>query len=143
LIASVIMEQARRTNAEGRASRAWLDQLRAVAEEGIELDVPRPEHERWLLVETMRTAGFRLLDAWTEIVILTCYVTDLPRLEQIAPPPSQETPIRNSVPASGFERHKLLNRIRALLAKAEATSYAAEAETYGESSGSDDAACDR
>jgi hypothetical protein len=132
LIASVIMEQARRANAEDRASRTWLDQLHAVAEEGIELDLPRPEHERWLLVETMSTAGFRLLDAWTEIVILTCCVTDLPRLEQIAPPPSAwETPIRNSVPGiQDSERHKLLNRIRALLAKAEATSYAAEAETF-------------
>jgi len=132
LIASVIMEQARRANAEGRASRAWLDQLRAVAEEGIELDLPRPDHEGWLLVETMSTAGFRLLDVWTEIVILTCYVTDLPILEQIAPPPSaRETLIRNSVPGiQDSERHKLLNRIRALLAKAEATSYAAEAETF-------------
>jgi uncharacterized protein DUF2786 len=132
LIASVIMEQARRANAERRASRAWLDQVHAVAEEGIELDLPRPDHERWLLVETMMTAGFRLLDAWTEIVILTCYLTDLPRLEQIAPPPSAwETPLRNSVPSThDSARHKLLNRIRALLAKAEATSYAAEAETF-------------
>jgi Protein of unknown function (DUF2786) len=132
LIASVIMEQARRANAERRASRAWLDQVHAVAEEGTELDLPRPDHERWLLVETMMTAGFRLLDAWTEIVILTCYLTDLPRLEQIAPPPSAwETPRRNSVPSThDSARHKLLNRIRALLAKAEATSYAAEAETF-------------
>jgi hypothetical protein len=72
------------------------------------------------------------VDAWIEVVVLAGVVSDLPMLERAAPPPSSwGTRVTTSTSSeSDSERHKLLNRIRALLAKAEATSYAAEAETF-------------
>lgn len=132
LIASVITEQAERGGAEGRAPRQWLDQLRAVAEDTIELGVVGHRQNPWLLVETMTRAGYRLVEAWAEVLMLAGCLADLPTLEQIAPPPSAwgKPAARSSVVEPGSERHKLLKRIQALLAKAEATSYAAEAESF-------------
>jgi Protein of unknown function (DUF2786) len=132
LIAAVITEQARAVGAEGRAPREWLDQLRAVAEEAGDFAPPRTGQHRWLLIETMTRLSYGLVDAWADVVVLAGLVSDLPMLEQIAPPPSSwGTRAATSSPSEpDSDRHKLLNRIRALLAKAEATSYAAEAETF-------------
>jgi Protein of unknown function (DUF2786) len=136
VIAAVITEHATAVSAADRAPQDWLDQLRAVAEETVELATelgpPGPRHDRWSLVEAMARAGYRLADAWADVVVLANYVAGLPVLEQIAPPPSAwGRPARNPSSAqSDPERHKLLNRIRALLAKAEATPYAAEAESF-------------
>jgi hypothetical protein len=132
LIAAVIIEQTRRQGAAGRVPRPWLDQLRAVREETVEVALPESAQHRWSVVETMSRAGYRLVDAWTETVMLARYVTELPALERIVPPPSAweasvQHPARDK---PNSERQKLLNRIRALLAKAEATPYAAEAESF-------------
>jgi Protein of unknown function (DUF2786) len=136
VVAAVITAHAQAVSAADRAPQDWLDQLRAAAEEApdlaTELAPPGPRHDRWLLIKTMTRAGYRLVDAWADVVVLASYVAGLPVLEQIAPPPSAwGRPVRNSSSAeSDSERHKLLNRIRALLAKAEATPYPAEAESF-------------
>jgi hypothetical protein len=131
-IAAVITEYARAAGVEGRAPREWHNQLKAVAEEAAELTQFAAGHDPWSLIETMTRAGYRLLDAWAEVVVLAGHVASLPILEAIAPPPSAwgKPAARSSVAEPDSERHKLLNRIRALLAKAEATPYAAEAESF-------------
>jgi len=131
-IAAVITEHARSAGADDRAPREWRNQLRAVAEEAAELTPFGAGHDPWLLIETMTRAGYRLLDAWADVVVLAGQVASLPILEAIAPPPSAwgKPVARSSVTEPDSERHKLLNRIRALLAKAEATPYAAEAESF-------------
>jgi hypothetical protein len=132
LIAAVITEHASAVGVETRAPREWLDQLRAVAEEGGEFASPRTRQDRWLLVETMTRLSYGLVDAWADVVVLAGVVADLPMLERIAPPPSAWGTRAGNSPRQepDSDRHKLLNRIRALLAKAEATSYAAEAEAF-------------
>ena len=56
----------------------------------------------------------------------------LPKLEPVLPPPSAwgRRPAAAQPKAGSSERDLLLNRVRALLAKAEATEFAAEAEVF-------------
>ena len=131
-IAAVITEHGRAVRAEELAPREWLNQLRAVAEDAADLAPSAGGYDRWLLIQTLARAGYRLVDAWGDVVVLAGIVSSLPPLERIVPPPSAwvKPAPRSSVAEPDSERQKLLNRIRALLAKAEATSYAAEAESF-------------
>jgi hypothetical protein len=76
--------------------------------------------------------GARLVDAWTDLLQLVGLLTRAPVLEQLVPPPSAwgRTAPRNRPDDIAPERGRLLHRIRTLLAKAENTEFAAEAETF-------------
>jgi len=63
-----------------------------------------------------------LLDA---VLTLLRFLGSLPPIEMLAPPPGQAAPVRK---AAGSDAK--LERVRALLAKAEGTSFPAEAEAY-------------
>jgi hypothetical protein len=127
LLATAIGVQARSAQAEQRAPQPWLDQLRAVADEAwpASCDVAG-------LARAAVGHGARLDDAWIDIDLLVALLTTLPVLEQLTPPPSAwGRPSTRSRPENGAsERGRLLSRIRALLAKAENTEFAAEAETF-------------
>ena len=127
LVATAIGVQARSAQAEQRAPQTWLDQLRAVADEAWSADSDVAG-----LARAGVGHGVRLDDAWTDLDLLVALLTTLPVLEQLTPPPSAwGRPSTRSRPEDGAsERGRLLSRIRTLLAKAENTEFAAEAETF-------------
>ncbi|MER7008051.1 DUF2786 domain-containing protein [Dactylosporangium sp. NPDC000555] len=76
-------------------------------------------------------AARRRLDrvsALDDLLSLLVVLAELPAIEVLVPPPG--TAPRRAVPAAARVDERLLDRVRALLAKAESTGYPAEAETY-------------
>jgi hypothetical protein len=131
VIAAVATEQAAAAGTLSRAPHDWLNQLRVVAEEAGELAPASGQRATWLLAAAICKSGLELVDAWVDIIAVVGSISALPRLERIAPPPSEWGKATRVAPADpGSERGRVLKRIRALLAKAEATDYAAEAETF-------------
>jgi hypothetical protein len=129
LLGAAIGAQARSVQAEQRAPQAWLDQLGAVADEALPA-APGGSGDR--LVRSVMGQGIRPVEAWTDLVQLLEMLTTLPVLEQLVPPPSAwgRTAPQSRPDCDASERGRLLNRIRTLLAKAENTEFAAEAETF-------------
>ena len=127
LLGAAIAAQARSVQAEQRVPQAWLDQLGAVADEA--LAGGRVGSAR---ASGPSRQGVRLIDVWTDLVQLLEMLTTLPVLEQLVPPPSawRRTTARSRPDDDASDRGRLLNRIRTLLAKAENTEFAAEAETF-------------
>jgi hypothetical protein len=74
------------------------------------------------VLQHRRVDRVTLLDA---VLTLLTLLRDLPPIEMLVPPPGQATPARR---APGNDAK--LERVRALLAKAEATTFPAEAEAY-------------
>ncbi len=131
LIASVIADQADVVHALRRAPHDWLNQLRVVAEEAGELAAVNDQRATWLLAAAWCRSGLGLVEAWVDIITVARLISELPRLEQIAPPPSAwGKPVDRAPVDPASERGKVLRRIRALLAKAEATDHPAEAESF-------------
>ena len=129
LLATAIGAQARSAQTEQRAPQQWLDQLGAVADEALPVG---PEPDLGGLVRAVTGQGALLVDAWTDLLHLVRLLTTVPVLEQLVPPPSAwgRTSTRSRTDTDSSERGRLLNRIRTLLAKAENTEFAAEAETF-------------
>jgi Protein of unknown function (DUF2786) len=131
IIAAVITNQAKAVQAFSRAPQDWLNQLRVVAEEAGELTAGNDQRTTWLLAAALCKSGLGLVEAWVKIITVAGSISELPVLERIAPPPSEWGRAVDLAPSdSHSERGKVLKRIRALLAKAEATDHAAEAETF-------------
>ena len=131
IIAAVITSQAKAVHALSRAPQDWLNQLQVVADEAGELAAGNDQQASWLLVVAMCKSGLGLVEAWVEIITVAGSISELPVLERIAPPPSEWGKAVDPVPSDpDSERGRVLKRIRALLAKAEATDHAAEAETF-------------
>ena len=109
---------ARPTDGGERGTTCWPGSRRAV----------RPVWSR----PTCGGAGSWSLDVWSDVVQLAGVLSRLPKLEQVLPPPSAwgRRPVAAQPKAGSSERDLLLNRVRALLAKAEATEFAAEAEVF-------------
>jgi hypothetical protein len=127
LLATAIGAQARSAQAEQRAPQPWLDQLRVVADEAWSTDSDVAG-----LARAAVGHGVRLEDAWTDLDLLVALLTTLPVLEQLMPPPSAwgRPFIRIRPKDETSDRGRLLSRIRTLLAKAESTEFAAEAEAF-------------
>lgn len=131
LVAAVITDQAEAVRAMGRAPQDWISQLGVVAEEAGELVAANGQRASWLLAAAMCRSGRGLVEAWVDIITLAGLISELPRLELTAPPPSEWCNVVDRARLDpGSERGRVLKRIRALLAKAEATDHAAEAETF-------------
>jgi Protein of unknown function (DUF2786) len=131
LIASVITDQAEAVRARGRAPQDWQNQLRVVAEEAGELAPVNDQRATWLLAAAWCRTGLGLVEAWVDVITVARLISELPRLEQIAPPPSAWEKAVDLAPVDPISaRGKVLRRIRALLAKAEATDHPAEAESF-------------
>ncbi len=131
VIAAVITSQAKAVHALSRGPQDWLNQLQVVADEAGALAARKDQEASWLLVVAMCKSGLGLVEAWVEIITIAGLLSELPVLELIAPPPSEwgkAVDRASSDPDSA--RDRVLKRIRALLAKAEATDHAAEAETF-------------
>lgn len=130
---AAVREQAKRTRAYERAPRPWLSQLDA-------LDQPLDPASSWRVTGH----GTDPLNGWCVALQLMVQLRQLYEQPLIGPPPSkwpqqrtQREPWRHTRSRqSGADQDagphdaKMLGRIRALLAKAEATEYAAEAEAF-------------
>jgi len=131
IIAAVITTQVKALHALNCAPQDWLNQLQVVVDEARELAAGNDQQAGWLLVVAMCKSGLGLVQAWVEIITVAGLISELPVLERIAPPPSEWGKAGDRVAADpDSERARVLKRIRALLAKAEATDHAAEAETF-------------
>ncbi len=127
LMATLITEQARVVGAGRRAPQAWREQLDLIAEVAV------PAAGDWLPVTTLLAVRGTEAGAWAEVFGLVKMLAELPPFSPLLPPPSRwgrAAAAETRAGARGDERDRLLNRIRALLAKAEATEHAAEAETF-------------
>lgn len=128
--AGLIAAQARVQRAVDRAPQHWLDQLAALAD----LPLGRPAGEnKWSVFDEWRRAN--AWDAWHDVLTLLGHVLDRHPMQRIAAPPSS-WPTRRVPPAprsaggpAGHDPKKLAT-IRALLAKAEATTFAKEADAF-------------
>jgi hypothetical protein len=131
LSAAVITDQAEAVRAVQRAPQDWLNQLEVVAEEAGGLAAGRDQRTTYLLAAALGRSGLGLVEAWVDIITVARLISELPRLELIAPPPSKWGKLVDLAPFDPVsERGKVLKRIRALLAKAEATNHPAEADTF-------------
>lgn len=109
--------------AEERAPAAWLEQLRAL---------PGWGHQRsgWLVT---RSSGSSRIEEWIAGLQLVARLRSLHTQPLIGPPPSRWDPRLHRAPVDHIRQPisaKIRTRIRALLAKAEATDYPDEAEAF-------------
>ncbi len=118
--------------ASDRAPRHWLDQLAVLTE--VPLDRVGSRDGWTVFDEWLRANAW---DAWHDVTTLLAHFLDRHPMHRIAPPPSS-WPTRRAAPApqsagpggpAGHDPKKLAT-IRALLAKAEATTFAEEADAF-------------
>jgi len=121
LAVALIAEHARRTDAAHRAPETWVDQLR-------ELGALAPGDPA-VVPAWHRSARRPPAEAWRIVLQLVGVLRSTPRIEVLVPPPSRWGPARprRSVEAAPGD-DRVLRRIRGLLAKAESTEFAEEAE---------------
>ncbi|SNS92977.1 DUF2786 domain-containing protein [Rhodococcoides kyotonense] len=113
---SLIAEHARRTRAMSTAPDEWKAQL-------LELGVdPGTDLARFRAVSSLNPRTF-----WTSLFRLLASVRRLRDMVEVGPPPSRWG---ESQPPSQGADAKVLHRIRALLAKAESSTFSAERETF-------------
>jgi hypothetical protein len=131
LMAALIMEQADRTQAFERAPKPWLSQLKAADRDAMAAGLRAASIPTAFLAAAAQVrAGSSLVDAWTTALRLASHLQQLPSLPLLVDPPSAwgKSYQRRPAPSDSSDRARALTKVRALLAKAEATGYAAEAE---------------
>lgn len=124
LACRAVLRQAALVDAASNAPEEWVRQLRDLPVK----PVARPaEHglEHWADDEDLDTA-----DAIVHGVRLLAIVQRRPSVQQLLLPPSRWHEPRHVGPRPAAVDDKLLGRIRALLAKAEATTFPEEADTF-------------
>jgi hypothetical protein len=91
----------------------------------------------WPGEQTFLSAAADIWSSWTEAIAhaieLLSTIGSLPRLEQFGPAPGQGRQARSVAGAAAARidvDERILSRVRALLAKAESTTFPAEAETF-------------
>jgi hypothetical protein len=121
LAVALIGEHARRSDAMSRAPDVWVEQLR-------ELDAVAPGDPA--VVSSWHRAERRTpAEAWRIVLQLAGVLRSAVRIEQLVPPPSRWGPVRaRPLGEAGPADDRVLRRIRGLLAKAESTEFAEEAE---------------
>jgi hypothetical protein len=123
LVRAVLFES-QRTDAVNRAPQVWVDQLSAL---GAQATLPDSTES---LLPARGTAG---VDQWLTALIAMDFLQRLPGAQLLMPPPSQwgqRSQTRVVRPPNSGHSDKTLAKIRALLAKAESTDFAAEAEAF-------------
>jgi hypothetical protein len=136
LLREAISDEATRAGAAARAPHEWLEQLAVVAAGSASVVAPRRPADARLgdaLFSQWRVAcGIGLAEALYDAFQLLGRLFQLPRLAPIGPFPSKWSTGMRTMQTT---RHsavdpKSMARIRALLAKAEATTFPAEAEAF-------------
>ena len=129
LAAALVTDHARRLPLD-QAPDAWRAQLPAAEATARAAGLLAAAAPDFAVVDVQLRAGTGPIDAWTAALRLATELEGLPPLTCLLDPPSRWGTGRRRVrsqPAHA-ERDKVLGKIRALLAKAEATNYVAEAE---------------
>lgn len=123
--ARAVLVEADRSGAVERAPQEWADQLG-------ELDDHAATAE-----ELLPTGGKGSVPEWVGALHVLDFLRKLPRCEPIAPPPSQwgrprptARPMFIPTVQGSEQQSETLRKVRALLAKAESTEFAAEAEAF-------------
>lgn len=118
-----VIAEAQIQGTEERAPAAWVEQLRALPG----WQYPKPD---WLVT---RAPGSSRIDGWIAGLQLVARLRSLHTQPLIGPPPSRWDPRLHRAPVDHIRKPisaKARTRIRALLAKAEATDYPSEAEAF-------------
>jgi hypothetical protein len=121
-LARAVLVEADRSRAAERAPEAWRIQLRLLAS----------RHDHADGATALLSPGGRASVAdWMLALVALDFMHDLPRSQLLTPPPSQWGRVRPQASPRTSEGHaKTIARVRALLAKAESTEFAPEAETF-------------
>jgi hypothetical protein len=122
-VAELVVTEARASGALIRAPQHWRDQVDELDSAALQPPV------RWRPVRDV-TGLAAQTKAWTGLLLLLKLLAEVVPLEPIGPTPSQWGRPTAAPSSSPTDRGRLLNRIRGLLAKAEATDHPAEAETF-------------
>ncbi len=129
LAAALIVAQASRLPME-RAPVLWRSQWQTAETAAVAAGLIAIPPTAFSIVHVQLRLATPPVDAWARVLRLAAELEQLPPLAGIGDPPSMWTSDRRSArrqPAHG-DRDKMMAKIRALLAKAEGTEYAAEAE---------------
>jgi hypothetical protein len=124
LATALIAEHARRSAAVERAPGTWVDQLRELGALGA-----APSGNGTVVAAWQRSEGRSPAEAWRIALQLLGTLRSTARIELLVPPPSRWGAARRRAdePAPGAD-DRALRVIRGLLAKAESTGFAEEAE---------------
>ena len=138
LAADFVLEQAVVDGAALRAPQDWLDQLEVIADRPLDQALSSAEQSNPWWDAVFDGAG--RWDAWHDVVLLLGHWLAIAPMPRLVPPPSSWGAGRRREPAGHPDGHfaghssghdpKKLATIRALLAKAEATEFAEEADTF-------------
>jgi hypothetical protein len=119
-----VLVEAGRSEALTRAPQPWVDQLRSLDE----------RHAGASDADALLPSGGRATEAqWVSALVVLDLLRVLPPTQLLLPPPSRWGLARPAAPRSpqhGEQRAKMLSKVRSLLAKAESTEFAAEAEAF-------------
>jgi Protein of unknown function (DUF2786) len=107
--------------AEATVAPRWREDLRQIGA----VVWWKPDQAGGHLLQWTRRRGTDLADALTTVIEVLAMLLALPALPRIVPPPGSAT--ATTTPRRGVDQ-KMLSRVRALLAKAESTTFPEEAE---------------
>jgi hypothetical protein len=149
LVTAVIAEQARREGAVEHAPNDWVDQLMTLGIGARRAGQTSEQKTEWLIGDWQFAHGIGMWDGWRDVLRLFGQLQLLRRLTPLGPPPSQWDQARASATTRAARlaaaaaaptgdltgeptEHdpRMLGKIRALLSKAEATTFAEEADAY-------------
>jgi hypothetical protein len=123
LVVALIGEHARRSDAARRAPEAWVHQLRELG--------ALTAGESAVVAAWSRTGRRSAAETWRIVLQLVGMLRTVARIDVLVPPPSRWGAARPRAAgdAHGTGDDRALRRIRGLLAKAESTEFADEAES--------------
>lgn len=147
LVTAVIIEEAHRAGAVDRAPAEWVSQLRSLGVDQARADAASVD---WSVTGWQSAHGIVVWDGWRDILTLIGQWQDLHRLTPLLPVPAEwdrqraaasgarrahPSPMASAVPprppgTHGTHDPRMLGRIRALLSKAEATTFEEEADAF-------------
>ena len=145
MIVAVIGQQHVRAGLAEHAPAEWIAQLKSLGTgSGARSTAGPPATSDWLITDWFAGRGIAVWDGWRDVLRLIGQLQTLRRLAPLGPPPSAWTETASSVGAARTPRAasavrqgrsaehdpRMLSRIRALLSKAEATTFAEEAEAF-------------
>ncbi len=137
LAADLTIEQLRRTGRFDLAPAGWRDQLESTAQRVREAGLLPVGDGSWRPLRRLLATGAGGPETLSSALRLLARIERLPSITMTLSPPStwraaaiRPTAATLNQAASDERREKVLTRIRALLAKAESTEHAAEAETF-------------
>ena len=146
LITAVIGQQALRAGLADRAPAEWTAQLESLGvSSGARSTAGPPVTSDWLITAWLAGRGIPIWDGWRDVLKLIGQLQNLHRLTPLGPPPSAWKRTASKAgsagtrpPAASAARRdppaehdpRMLSKIRALLSKAEATTFVEEAEAF-------------